>query len=709
MLILNLLILAPLLGMNSLTHAFPLNAVTKRNKWPEGSCVVDVKVEQCNDFDCKMDGYHRIDTFLTQREHADSWNYLFYKTEDEISERCITRIKVVEEDGSKPDGDGWDRIKANGGPQIYAQRDTAQQVKGKVVDLVVLRPGRWANSTENFTRESINLGLGEKAGDVAEEDWREWHAVSSGWVWLEYTLGGPRDPITQVQVVACPADTDATQCGSDLLSQGFKRRDTDLNGPTENGSHVFLFTSSEPVAEGDTSCVGGLKVVKTADEGDESILPVDLNDGTNGTSLYLSVIRSSGKVPGSCLTSIVPLDTSRYFPRAHYTPVLLEDGSGSGAPASLNAGIASADPIYLYTSTEEDFRAIHKKNQGVNLSFNSTGGFRIALYSDLHHSSYAPSCRDIPDAIKHTCSEEFSIDLMAASLDLTKPDLVVIDGDLFAENDRASDEVTYPLLTDAAMAKAIHPILERGLPFAVTWGNHDAEGSLLREELQRAMDIQPGFLGSRGLNHLDGIGNYKLDILASADSGEKKHSLWFFDSRSYTYLAENGTASGNYGMVEQSQVDWYAANADNSVNALAFFHIPLGQISDRVGLNTTAITGVHGESVCPQGNGCDDEVNLETPHVPLFDAFIKAGDVRATFSGHDHANDYVIDAQGIKMTYDGSAGYTAYSAGDQNYNREMRVIDITQWGSTASSYKIIDDILQGTVHRNESEPIVTLY
>ncbi|OCF30843.1 hypothetical protein I316_07476 [Kwoniella heveanensis BCC8398] len=712
MLAISLLPLLSLLSLGGLAHALP-TTLQKRNNWPpEGSCVVDLQIEQCDDFKCEKEGYHRIDTFLTQREHADSWNYLFYKTEDAISERCITKIKVVDEGGSKPDGDGWDGINPTGGPQIYVQRDPAQQAKGKVVDLVVLRPGRWANSTEDFTREPINLGLGLDAGEVVFEDWREWDAVSSGWVWLEYTVGGSRDPITQVQVVACPTGSDATVCGSDLLGQGFKRRDTNLNGPTANGSHVFLFTSTQPIYEGDVSCVGGLKVVEEARKGQRGVIPVNLNEGTNGTALYLSVVRSSGKVPGSCLTSVIPLDTSRYFSQAHYTPVLLEDGSGT--PANLNDGIPSANPIYLYTSTEEDFRAIHKKNTEIKdqLWFNSTGGFRIALYSDLHHSSYAPRCRDVPESIKDTCSDDFSFTFMGTTLDITQPDLVVIDGDLFAENGRASDGVTYPLLTDAAIAKAIHPILQRGLPFAVTWGNHDAEGSLLREDLQRTMDIQPGFVGSRGLNHLDGIGNDKLDIYADAinqPGSAKKHSLWFFDSRSYTYLAENGTASGNYGTVEQSQVDWYAANADSSVNALAFFHIPLGQISDKVGINTTAITGVHGEGVCPQGNGCDDKVNLETPYVPLFDAFLKDGDVRATFSGHDHANDYVIDAQGIKMTYDGSAGYTAYSAGDPNYNREMRVIDITGWGSTASSYKIIDDILQGTVHRNESEPIVTLY
>ena len=84
----------------------------------------------------------------------------------------------------------------------------------------------------------------------------------------------------------------------------------------------------------------------------------------------------------------------------------------------------------------------------------------------------------------------------------------------------------------------------------------------------------------------------------------------------------------------------------------------------------------------------------------------------------------------VDVLPDGSAGYSAYSAGDPrasdslrssfsshtplipfvtDYNREMRVIEIQDYGNTAYSYKVIDDIFQGTVHRNMSEPIVTLF
>ena len=67
-------------------------------------------------------------------------------------------------------------------------------------------------------------------------------------------------------------------------------------------------------------------------------------------------------------------------------------------------------------------------------------------------------------------------------------------------------------------------------------------------------DAQPGYVGSRGVPELEGIGNYNLDIKKSAGSSVTSHRLWFFDSRSYTYYGENGTSTGAYGQVLGKQL-----------------------------------------------------------------------------------------------------------------------------------------------------------
>lgn len=162
------------------------------------------------------------------------------------------------------------------------------------------------------------------------------------------------------------------------------------------------------------------------------------------------------------------MDTSLYLEIPGYDVVKDESGSA----ADLNHGVHLADPIYVYISKDP----LPYQPDPVSLSFNSTGGFRIAHFSDLHFGNVAGTCQDVPEAFKQNCSETFSFTFMERALDLLKPDMVIINGDLYANLDKKADDGSYPQLTRGAMQKAIFPIIERGIPFATTWGNHDAEG-----------------------------------------------------------------------------------------------------------------------------------------------------------------------------------------------------------------------------------------
>ena len=44
----------------------------------------------------------------------------------------------------------------------------------------------------------------------------------------------------------------------------------------------------------------------------------------------------------------------------------------------------------------------------------------------------------------------------------------------------------------------------------------------------------------------------------------------------------------------------------------------------------------------------------------FFTALLQAGDVKATFVGHDHTNDYCGNLMGINLCYGGVTGYHAY-------------------------------------------------
>ena len=70
------------------------------------------------------------------------------------------------------------------------------------------------------------------------------------------------------------------------------------------------------------------------------------------------------------------------------------------------------------------------------------------------------------------CTDRFTARFMSRALDLIQPDLVIINGDLYSDNPRQADGIQYPQLTRGAMAKAYSFIIERGIPFATTYGNH---------------------------------------------------------------------------------------------------------------------------------------------------------------------------------------------------------------------------------------------
>ena len=54
--------------------------------------------------------------------------------------------------------------------------------------------------------------------------------------------------------------------------------------------------------------------------------------------------------------------------------------------------------------------------------------------------------------------------------------------------------------------------IERRIPYAIIFGNHDDEGDLSREELMRVSEELPYCVARPGLDSVDGVGNYVVAI-----------------------------------------------------------------------------------------------------------------------------------------------------------------------------------------------------
>ena len=279
-----------------------------------------------------------------------------------------------------------------------------------------------------------------------------------------------------------------------------------------------------------------------------------------------------------------------------------------------------------------------------DLKFSEDKKFKIVQFTDVHWKA---------DSI---ASEEAG-ERMSEVLDAEKPDLVIFTGD-----------VIFGKPADKSMRCALEPTIKRGIPFAVTFGNHDDELGMSRKELYDFIKDMPGNLTST-VEGLSGVTNFILPVKAS-DGSKDAALLYVFDSHSYSTLKH----LKGYGWIKHDQVQWYLneskkfteSNGGTPLTALSFFHIPLPEYHEAVNNEGSFLIGTRKEEACNQ------EINTG-----MFAAMQEAGDVLGVFVGHDHVNDYAVSWKGIMLCYGRfTGGKTVYH--DMPGGNGARIIELTE-------------------------------
>ncbi len=278
------------------------------------------------------------------------------------------------------------------------------------------------------------------------------------------------------------------------------------------------------------------------------------------------------------------------------------------------------------------------------LKFNQDGKFKIVQFTDTHIIYEDKRCNE-------------AIERMNEVLDAEKPDFVIYTGDLIFG--RPAKE---------SLLRAVEPVVSRGIPFGVTWGNHDDEELLTRQELFDVIKDIPNNLTDTA-EGISGVTNYVLPI-KNRNGSKDVCALYVFDSNSYSKMEE----VDGYGWIAYDQVGWYReqskalteANKGNPLPALAFFHIPLPEYHE-AGLDEGGfIMGIRKEKPCspPVNSG-------------LALAMLEARDVMAVSVGHDHVNDYVAEWHNIMLCYGRyTGGSTVYN--DVPGGNGARVFELTE-------------------------------
>lgn len=304
------------------------------------------------------------------------------------------------------------------------------------------------------------------------------------------------------------------------------------------------------------------------------------------------------------------------------------------------------------------------------MKYNSNGKFKIMQITDI---------QEIPSISVDT------IKLLEASIEAEKPDLVILTGDQLkgygAEYKRHKDDIDEVVY--ATIERLLEPIAKRGIPYAVTFGNHDDQVGISNEEQYEEIYKKIGICISEGTH---GAGTISIPIKAS--SGDK------IVSNIYLLNSGGDASGGGYEAMDSDIIKWYRDTRDmlkdkngDYIPSIVFQHIPMEEyynVLERVPRNTYGAVRAyrrHKNEYYTLGESCgDNDVLLEPPSIPNessgeLDAISECGDVMAVFVGHDHKNNFVGRYKDIDLGYTPSSGFNSYGS---RTDRGVRIIELDE-------------------------------
>lgn len=311
----------------------------------------------------------------------------------------------------------------------------------------------------------------------------------------------------------------------------------------------------------------------------------------------------------------------------------------------------------------------------MELKFNSDGKFKILTIADAQDT-------DTP--------QKETIDMLTNALDETTPDLVIFLGDNIAGWWKGVDKAK----TEQAIDNIIKPVDERGVPFAIVFGNHDHEGltdenNKMTEEEAKSFQLTcyqkyKTCLAVAG-EDMTGYCNYNLTIKSST-SDKDIFNLWLMDSNPYA-------EEGGYGYVQPDQTEWYIRksnelkerNGGTPLPSLLFQHIPVPEVYELADeLDKKEKGAVKGQTALTnkkyyktndkvtQGGFEEGPCSAGIAH-NQFETWKQQGDIIGAFFGHDHPNDYLGTLDGIQLCAVPATGYYSYG-----WNHGARTITLDE-------------------------------
>jgi 3',5'-cyclic AMP phosphodiesterase CpdA len=298
----------------------------------------------------------------------------------------------------------------------------------------------------------------------------------------------------------------------------------------------------------------------------------------------------------------------------------------------------------------------------MKLRYRDDGTFKIMQFTDTHIGN-----RPYNEADKKTFA------LVEYALKHYEVDLIMHTGDIIW-----SDGVTGP---DEIFKEFMESFNAVETPKAITFGNHDAEGTATRTDLREIFNQR--VTNKAGLTNLFSIEtreSYTLEIYKH-NSEEVENVLYVMDSG-----GEASLPIGIYEWNHPDQVEWFKdvskkyRKGDNVKRNLVFQHIPIPEYWQAA---NNIIAG--------ENNETDERISAPHINTGLFANMLIDGETWGIFVGHDHENNFDSLLHGIHLVYGNVSGYNTY--GDTN--RGVRMIELNANNHEIKTYTIeLNDFTQ---------------
>lgn len=296
----------------------------------------------------------------------------------------------------------------------------------------------------------------------------------------------------------------------------------------------------------------------------------------------------------------------------------------------------------------------------LRLTFSPEGNFTIVQFTDIQE------CYPVDGR---------TIRLMEAVLDEVNPGLVVITGDMVSETCTATSKVSGTIDEIAA------PMIERQIPWIVTFGNHDEDhtpSTGMDADAMLALYMSLPFnMNKPSPRGISGCGVMSLPLHGTRDNSPAL-ILWCLDSGRYAPQEPLPVPRGHkpdYMWIEKDQILWYSKTSmyyenlcGRKIPGLMFFHIPLAEFEEMWSL----------QEIYPVSGEMNEEVSAPFLNSGLMKTVLNRGDIRGIFTGHDHVNDFQGIYRGVLLAYGSSAGFGTYGlkGKDPHRLRGARIIRI---------------------------------